>query len=150
MEWGGAEDAMQAALPIFVDVLTSMSFSDVKNVLLGNETAATDFFKNRTSDALYNAFSPRIKTSMDKVGAAQAWTKVTTAYNTIPLVNKKVETDIVRYATNRAMDGLFKKVSEEEKKIRQNPVFRTTALLKKVFGYADSQRKSSSGGATKK
>ncbi len=73
-------------------------------------------------------------------------TKVTTTYNAIPLVNRKVETDIVRYATNKAMDGLFKKVSEEEAKIRQNPIFRTTQLLKDVFGYADRMRSSGNSG----
>lgn len=142
----GAEDAVKSALPIFVDVLTSMSFQDVKNVLLGDGTAATDYFKARTGDALYNAFSPKIRTSLDQVGAAKAWTTVTSTYNAIPLVNKKVETDIVRYATNKAMDGLFKKVAEEELKIRQNPVFRTTASLKQVFGYADKMK--NSGGNT--
>lgn len=143
----GAEDAVKQALPIFVDVLTSMSFSDVKNVLLGNETAATDFFKQRTSDALYNAFSPKIKASLDKVGAASTWTKVTSTYNSIPLVQKKVDTDIVRYATNKAMDGLFSKVAIEEAKIRQNPIFRTTELLKDIFGFADRMRANGNSGS---
>ncbi|MBX7243618.1 MAG: DUF4197 domain-containing protein [Bacteroidia bacterium] len=145
----GAEDAVKEALPIFTSALTSMSFQDVKNILLGSDpNAATNFFKAKTSDALYNAFAPKIKGSLDKTGAANAWTKVTTTYNAIPLVNRKVETDIVRYATNKAMDGLFKKVSEEEAKIRQNPIFRTTQLLKDVFGYADRMRSSGNTGNT--
>ncbi len=142
----GAEDAVKSALPIFVDALTSMSFQDVKNILLGGGTSATDYFKTKTSDALYNAFSPKIRTSLDQVGAAKAWTTVTSTYNAIPLVNKKVETDIVRYATNKAMDGLFKKVAEEELKIRQSPILRTTAALKQVFGYADKVQ--NGGGST--
>ncbi len=145
----GAEDAVKEALPIFANALTTMSFQDVKNILLGDDpNAATNYFKAKTSDALYNAFSPKIKSSLDKAGAATAWTKVTTTYNTIPLVNRKVETDIVRYATNKAMDGLFKKVAEEESKIRQNPIFRTTQLLKDVFGYADRMRSSGNSGNT--
>lgn len=144
----GAEDAVKQALPIFVDVLTSMSFSDVKNVLLGNETAATDFFKAKTSDALYKAFSPKIKTSLDKVGAAKTWTTLASTYNSIPLVQKKVETDIVRYATNKAMDGLFKKVAEEEIKVRQNPIFRTTSLLQNIFGFADRARAAGNTGSS--
>ena len=142
----GAEDAVKEALPIFTNVLTSMSFQEVKNVLLGDENAATNYFKAKTSDALYNAFSPKINASLNKVGAATAWTAVASTYNAIPLVNRKVETDIVRYATNKAMDGLFKKVSEEEAKIRQNPIFRTTQLLKDVFGYADRMRSSGNTG----
>lgn len=145
----GAEDAVKQALPIFVDALTSMSFSDVKNVLLGNETAATEFFKAKTGDALYRAFSPRIKASMDKTGAASAWTKVTSTYNAMPFVQNKVETDIVRYATNRAMDGLFKKVAEQEIQMRQNPVFRTTKTLVDVFGYADRVKAAGTGNSTK-
>ena len=146
----GAEDAVKSALPIFVDALTSMSFQDVKNILLGNGTAATDYFKAKTGDALYNAFSPKIRTSLDQVGAAKAWTTVTSTYNAIPLVNKKIETDIVRYATNKAMDGLFKKVAEEELKIRQNPVFLTTSALQQAFGYADRIKNGgNSGGSTK-
>ncbi|MFN0200174.1 MAG: DUF4197 domain-containing protein [Bacteroidia bacterium] len=144
-----AEDAAKEATSIFVNAITSMTFADVKNILFGGSTAATDYFKGKTSDALYNAFSPKIKGSLDKVGAAKAWTTITTTYNAIPLVNKKVETDIVRYATNKAMDGLFKKIADEEAQIRQNPVVRSTALLKKVFGYADRKKASSGTKVTK-
>lgn len=147
----GAEDAVKEATPIFVNALTSMSFADVKNILFGGGTAATDYFKQKTSDALYTAFAPKIKTSLDKVGAAKAWTTVTTTYNAIPLVKNKVETDIVRYATNKAMDGLFHKIALKEAEIRQNPIMRTSQLLKNVFGYADRQKgKNTGGGGFKK
>jgi hypothetical protein len=136
----GAEEGAKRALPIFKSAITSMTFADVKNILLGGENAATDYFKSRTSNQLYQAFSPEIKKTMDQVGAAKIWTDITTRYNAIPFTNKKVETDLVRYATNKAMDGLFLKIAEEEAKIRKDPIARTSEILKKVFNYADRQK----------
>ena len=135
----GAEEGAKAALPIFKDAILSMSIADAKNILFGSDTAATAYFRAKTSEQLYQAFSPQIRTSLDQVGAAKAWTDVTSRYNKIPLV-KKVETDLVRYATNKALDGLFLKLADEEKRIRENPIARTTELLKKVFSYADRQK----------
>ena len=141
----GAEEGAKEALSIFGNAIKQMSFSDVKNILLGGENAATDFFRRSTEQALYDAFSPKIKTSLDQVNATKVWSDITSKYNSIPLTKKKVETDLVRYATNKAMDGLFLKVAEEEKKIRENPIARTTDLLKSVFGYADKQKEGSNG-----
>lgn len=136
----GAEEGAKLAGPIFGNAIRQMSFQDVSNILLsGNSHAATDYFKQSTSTQLYNAFSPKIKSSLDQVGATKAWTDVTTAYNRIPLV-RKIETDLVRYATNKAMDGLFSKVAIQEQKIRSNVGARSTDLMKKVFGYADQQK----------
>lgn len=146
----GAEDAVQSATPIFVNAITSMSFADVKNILFGGNTSATDYFKQKTNEALYQAFAPKIKTSLDKVGAAKAWTTITTTYNAIPLVKNKVETDIVRYATNKAMDGLFNKIALKEAEIRQNPLMRSSQILKNVFGYADRQKAKAATGSSKK
>lgn len=136
----GAEDGAKTALPIFKNAITSMSFADAKNILFGGENAATEYFKAKTRDELVAAFSPHIKTSLDKVNATKAWENVTTRYNAIPLVRKKVNTDIVNYATGKALDGLFLKLADEEKKIRMDPVARTSDLLKKVFNYADKEK----------
>lgn len=135
----GAEDGAKMALPIFGNAIKQMTINDAKNILLGGERAATDYFQQKTAEQLYTAFSPEIKKSLDKVNATKLWTDITTRYNAIPFTGKKVETDLVRYATNKAMDGLFLKVAEEEKKIRKDPVARTSEILKKVFGYAAKQ-----------
>ena len=136
----GAEKGAALALPIFKNAIKSMTFADAKNILLGEENAATMYFKGKTETELATAFAPHIKTSLDQVNATQIWEDLTTRYNSIPLVNKKVETDIVKYATGRALDGLFLKLADEEKKIRENPVARTSELLKKVFSYAERQK----------
>jgi hypothetical protein len=135
----GAEDAAAEAKPIFVNAITSMTLTDARNILLGEDNAATMYFKSKTSDALYTAFSPKIKASLDKFEATKYWTDITTTYNKIPFV-KPVETDLVKYATNKALDGLFIKLSEEEKDIRNNLSARSTALLQKVFGWAAQQK----------
>jgi hypothetical protein len=136
----GAEEGAKKALPIFTGAIKQMTFNDVKNILLGGENAATDYFKQATSTALYQAFSPEIQGTLDQVGATKVWTDLTTRYNAIPLTRKKVETDLVKYATNKAMDGLFLKVAEQEALIRKDPINRTSDLLKKVFSYADRQK----------
>jgi hypothetical protein len=135
----GAEDAAAEAKPIFVSAVKSMTLTDAKNILLGSNDAATMYFKGKTSGALYTAFAPKIKTSLDKFEATKYWTDITSIYNKIPLV-KPVETDLVKYATNKALDGLFLKLSEEEKDIRTNFSARSTALLQKVFGWAAQQK----------
>ena len=89
---------------------------------------------------MFQTFSPKIETALNEVNATKVWTDITSKYNSIPFTKKKVETDLVRYATDKAMEGLFKKVAEEELKIRQNVASRNTSLLKKVFGYADQQK----------
>lgn len=136
----GAEDAAAEAKPIFVNAVKEMSIVDAKNILLGADNSATMYFQGKTRDALFAAFSPKIKASLDKFEVTKYWTTITSTYNKIPLV-KPVETDLVKYATNKALDGLFLKLSEEEKEIRDNVSARTTGLLQKVFGWADSQKK---------
>ena len=117
-----------------------MTFSDVQNILLGNNNAATEFFKQKTSTQLYQTFSPKVESALDKVNATKVWTDLTSKYNSIPFTQKKIETDLVKYATEKAMEGLFVKIAEEELKIRQNVAARNTSLLRKVFGYADQNK----------
>ncbi|MCB0842518.1 MAG: DUF4197 domain-containing protein [Bacteroidetes bacterium] len=136
----GAENGAKMALPIFKDAITSMTFADAKNILLGPENAATIYFQDKTQTKLQAAFSPHIKTSLDKVNATKIWTDITTTYNKIPFTQNKVDTDIVNYATGKALDGLFLKLANEEKLIRQDPIARTSDLLKKVFSYAERQK----------
>ncbi len=134
-----AEDAAIQAKPIFVNAIKQMSFTDVTNILLGQQDAATMYFKRTTSIALADKFRPSINNSLSKVGATRYWGDLTNTYNKIPLV-KPINTDLAGYVTDRAIDGLFIEVAQEELKIRQNLAARSTSLLQKVFGYADRQK----------
>lgn len=131
-----AEDAVKEATPIFVTAIKDMSFSDAKSILLGKETAATDYLKGTTSTALYAKFSPVVQQSIGKVGADKIWALIIKKYNAIPMV-KKVNPDITDYLTNKSMDGVFTMISVEEKDIRTNLKSRTSDLLKKVFAMQD-------------
>ncbi|MFN8325109.1 DUF4197 domain-containing protein [Flavobacterium sp.] len=133
-----AEDAVKEATPIFVDAVKNMSFNDAKNILMGNENAATTYLQNSTSTALYSKFNPVIKSSFNKVGADKVWSQIITKYNSLPLV-KKVNPDLTDYTTNKAMEGVFKMIAVEEKSIRTNLASRTSDLLKKVFALQDKK-----------
>ncbi|URC10779.1 DUF4197 domain-containing protein [Flavobacterium sp. B183] len=133
-----AEDAVKEATPIFVSAVKNMSFTDAKNILLGNESAATSYLQNSTTTALYSKFNPVIKTSFEKVGADVIWTNIIKKYNTIPLV-RKVNPDLTDYTTNQALAGVFKMIAVEEKDIRTNINVRTSPLLKKVFAMQDKK-----------
>ena len=133
-----AEDAVKQATPIFVDAIKGMTFTDAKNILMGNESAATNYLQSSTSTALYAKFNPVIKNSFAKVGADKVWANIITKYNAIPLV-KKVNPDLTDYTTNKAMEGVFKMISVEEKNIRTDLNSRTSDLLKKVFALQDNR-----------
>lgn len=133
-----AEDAAIEAKPIFVAAIKEMSITDVKNILLGEKDAATNYFETKTTSSLEGKFKPIIETSLNKVGATKYWGDVITRYNKVPLV-KPIETDLSKYVTQKAIDGLFYEIAKEELKIRENVTARSTVLLQKVFGYADSQ-----------
>ena len=133
-----AEDAVKEATPIFVDAITNMSFSDAKNILMGNESAATSYLQSATTTSLYGKFNPVIKNSFTKVGADKIWENLINKYNTIPLVNK-VNPDLTDYVTNQALNGVFKMITVEEKKIRSDLGARTSNLLKQVFAMQDKK-----------
>jgi Protein of unknown function (DUF4197) len=133
-----AEDAVKEATPIFVNAVTNMSFADAKNILMGNENAATSYLQSSTSSALYGKFNPVIKNSFAKVGADKIWTNIITKYNSIPFVDK-VNPDLTDYTTNKAMEGVFKMIAVEEKNIRGNLASRTSDLLKQVFALQDKR-----------
>jgi Protein of unknown function (DUF4197) len=133
-----AEEAVKEATPIFVNAVTSMSFSDAKNILLGEQNAATNYLQTATSNSLYSKFNPIIKSNFAKVGADKIWNKIILRYNAIPLVTK-VNPDLTDYVTTQAMNGVFKMVAVEEKNIRIDLNSRTSDLLKKVFALQDKQ-----------
>ena len=132
-----AEDAALQAKPIFINAIKQMTFQDALGIIKGNQSAATDYLKRTTSTQLQQAFSPVIKNSLNKVNATKYWGDIMTQYNKIPLV-KPVNTDLTAYVTDKAIDGLFTMVAQEELKIRKDPLARTTELLKKVFKLQDN------------
>ncbi len=131
-----AEDAVKEATPIFVSAVKNMTFTDAKNILMGDNKAATTYLETSTSNALYAKFNPVIKNSFAKVGADKVWTNIITKYNSLPLV-KKVNPDLTDYTTNKAMEGVFKMIAVEEQNIRTNLNSRSSDLLKRVFALQD-------------
>lgn len=128
-----AETAAKEAAPIFVNAVTSMSFTDAKSILTGANNSATMYLQNATSTALSQAFTPHISSALNSTTATQKWSELASLYNKIPFVSK-VETDLVKYTTTRALGGMFTVLAGEELKIRQNPASRVTDIMKKVFG----------------
>lgn len=135
-----AEDAAMKSVPIFKKAIVGMSFSDVMSVLTGQGNAATTYLKKETSAEILSAFAPQIANSLNKVGAASLWKEIFSKYNRVPFV-KKVNPDLVRYTSERALSGLFVSVSNRENLIRKSLNSRSTPLLRKVFGYADMLKK---------
>jgi hypothetical protein len=130
----GAEDAAKEAKPIFIAAIKSMTIQDAWSILRGEENAATEYLKRTTSALLKEKFKPVIQNSLSKVNATKYYGEIVSRYNQIPLV-EKVNPNLDDYATDKAIEGLFVMIAKEEKNIRQDPVARTTELLKKVFGY---------------
>lgn len=128
-----AENAALQAKPIFVNAISAMTIQDAMGILKGGNTSATDFLKRATTAQLTAAFNPVIKQSLDKVNATKYWTDVISTYNQLPLV-QKINPNLTDFVTQRAIEGVFLKIADEEKNIRLNPVARTTAILQKVFG----------------
>lgn len=133
-----AEDAVGEAIPIFVDAVKGISFNDAKNILLGDDNAATSYLQGQTSNALYQKFSPIINNSFQKVGADRIWEDLITRYNNLPFTNN-VSTDLTAYVTDEALKGVYKMVEVEEKEIRTKFDKRTSALLKQVFALQDNK-----------
>lgn len=131
-----AEDAVKEATPIFVNAVKNMSFNDAKSILMGNESAATDYLKGTTTTDLYAKFNPIIQQSIGKVGADKIWTNIIKKYNNLPGTSK-VNPDLTDYVTQRALEGVFKMIAVEEKDIRTNLQARSSDLLKKVFALQD-------------
>lgn len=127
-----AEDAAGYAKDIFIEAIKSMTISDARDILKGNQDAATIYLENTSRKALYEKFKPIVKKSLDKVDATKYWQTIFTAYNQIPFV-KNINADLEDYVTNKAIDGLFVQIARQEKEIRNNPAARVTELLQRVF-----------------
>jgi hypothetical protein len=128
-----AEAAAPLAARYFADAIRDMTFEDVRGILTGGDTSATDFFRRKTHDKLYTAFKPIVSEKIGEVGATRAYKDMMGRYESVPMMGKQ-SLDLDDYVTNKSLDGLFYMVGQEEKNIRTNPAARTTDLLKAVFG----------------
>ncbi len=128
-----AEKAAPQATNIFLKAVREMTFDDARKILRGNDTAATEFFKEKTSPRLFEIFKPIVASSMNQVGVTRSYKEMMGKYESIPFVQKE-SLDLDRYVTTKALDGLFYMVGQEEKAIRTNPAARVTDLLRSVFG----------------
>ena len=131
-----AEDAVSESTPIFVDAVKGITFSDAKNILLGNDDAATQYLNGKTNSALYSKFTPVIKDSLSKVGADSVWNNIISRYNAIPFASK-VNPDLTDYVSQQALSGVFKMISIEESNIRNQVSSRNSDLLRNVFALQD-------------
>jgi hypothetical protein len=134
-----AEDAVGAARPIFLDAIRGITITDAINIIKGSNNAATQYFRQRTTDRLIAAFSPIIKSSLDKFSATKYYGDVVNTYNNFPTTLNKLNPDLPSYVVGKAVDALFDQIGQEEANIRTNPVARTTEILKKVFGWGSRQ-----------
>ena len=130
----GAEDAVAFAKPIFIDAIKEMTLTDALNIIKGPKDGATNYFKEKTKVKLITAFTPSVKTSLDKVDATKYYSDIVTSYNKLPTTFKKVDPNLTAYVVGKAVDALFDQVAKEEANIRANPLARTSDILKKVFG----------------
>src|SRR6185503_403774 len=130
----GAEDAVAFAKPIFADAIREMTLTEALNIVRGNDDAATQYFKQKTSQKLITAFTPSVQSSLDKVSATKYYGDIVNAYNKLPTTFNKVNPDLTSFVTGKAVDALFDQVAKEEANIRANPAARATDILKKVFG----------------
>jgi hypothetical protein len=128
-----AEEAAKNAADIFLNAVKGMSIGDGFAILKGANDAATQYLKDKTTADLRAKFTPVVQAAIDKVELTKYWNPLVTTYNKIPFVEKQ-NPDLTAYVTDRAMQGLFKLIADEELKIRQDPMARVTDILKKVFG----------------
>jgi hypothetical protein len=128
-----AERAAPSAKKIFWDAIGEMTFDDARRILSGGDTAATEYFKGKTTDRLTTAFRPVVEKTTNEVGVTRQYKELVGRAESIPFL--KVDSlDVDNYVVGKALDGLFHVLGEEERKIRTNPAARVTDLLKEVFG----------------
>lgn len=128
-----AEKAAPQAKGLFVDAIKQMTFADARKILNGRDNEATLYFKDKTSPRLREVSKPIVHEAMGEVGVTKSYQDLEKSARSVPFAGS-FAFDLDQYVTDKALDGLFLMVAEEEKKIRQDPVARTTDLLKKVFG----------------
>jgi hypothetical protein len=128
-----AELAAAEAKPVFADAIRAMTLQDAVNIVHGGDTAATDYFRGATEARLHDRFKPIVASSLSRIGVRRQYDAVVARYQALPFA-QPANLDLDEYTTNKALDGLFLLLAEEERKIRTDPAKRTTAILRQVFG----------------
>jgi len=130
-----AEKAAPEAQEIIIEAIRDMSIEDARAILVGPEDGATRFLRRRSGDRIAESFRPIVGESMEETGVTKAFTGVTDQVGTrVPGISALDDLDLNEYVTGKTLDGVFMLLAQEEKKIRQDPVARTTDLLREVFG----------------
>ena len=129
-----AEQAVPAGKTIVIDAVQSITIEDALGILQGGDTAATDFLRGRTEASLRQTFTPFVENALDSSGAYQALDSVTSSQPLLAIAATDYKSDLTSYAVQFGLDGLFNYLAVEEQKIRDNPVARTTELLRRVCG----------------
>ena len=127
-----AEAAVPEAKELFVGAVKSMSVQDVKGVFSGGDDSATQYFRKSTEEPLRGKFLPIVVKAIEKVGLAQKYNAVAGKMSKLGLV-KENESNVENYVTQKALDGLFVMMADEEKAMRANPVKASTDIAKKIF-----------------
>lgn len=128
-----AEKAAPKAADSFAGAIRKMTIGDARKILSGGETSATEYFKTQTRTELYEGFKPTISESMRETGVRRSYDAMTGKIPALSFAMPEA-VDLDHYVTTKALDGLFWMVGEEERKIRKDPLARTTDLLTRVFG----------------
>lgn len=130
-----AERAVPEATDIFIDSIKQMNFTDARNILFsGQDDAATQFFRRTSENRLRQKFRPIVEDFTEQVGVTQKYKRMIGSYGFLGKIVGQDATDLDGYVTEKALDGLFLLVADEERKIRRDPIGRTTSILRKVFG----------------
>lgn len=131
-----AEEATNRAFPIFKNAITGMTITDAVGILRDADNAATMYLKSKTEDPLRSEFSPVVKTAIQRVEVTKYWSPIMSAYNKTTVLTGKsqVNPNLDQYITQKALDGLFYLIAQEEGKIRKDPAARVTEILRRVFG----------------
>ena len=132
-----AEAAVPEAKALFVQSVKKMTVQDAKGILTGGETAGTEYFRRTTRTDLHQRFLPIVKKATARVQLAQKYDQYADKAVAVGMLNKE-DADLDEYVTQKALDGLYLMVAEEEKKIRKDPVSAGSAIIRKVFGVLSS------------
>jgi Protein of unknown function (DUF4197) len=128
-----AEDAAPKAAPYFFQAVKELTFDDARSILKGRDTAATEYFKEKSYSKLYEAFKPEVLASMNEAGVGRSYKAMMEKYQSVPFM-KAEPLDLDQYVTKKSLDGIFTMVGQAEKEVRTNPEAQVTPRLKKVFG----------------
>ncbi len=128
-----AERASAESLPVLKQAIAELTFDDVRRIWQGGDTAATDYFRAKTREPLAVRYKPIVHGAMEEVGVTRSYQEMMSKPAVAPLA-MGTSVDLDQYVTEKALDGLYTLLGEEEKKIRTNPVARSTEILQKVFG----------------